>query len=130
MGWDFIPEKINYSRMQCFRIHNTALEKIKSFFENKNERQTKFKPCPFCVGTDIAVWSWMSPYAVKHPRKNGIIYYPSHLKVFADICCKCRFGTSNGEFYVYAKPTDNTEKALNEAYKTAREKAEQLAVKA
>jgi len=29
ISWDFIAEKVNFSRMQCFRIHNRALEKIK-----------------------------------------------------------------------------------------------------
>ncbi len=26
--WDFISEKMNLSRMQCFRIHNSVIERI------------------------------------------------------------------------------------------------------
>ena len=31
MCWEFIPEKVGFSRMQCFRIHDKALERIQNF---------------------------------------------------------------------------------------------------
>ena len=33
MCWDFIPEKVKFSRTHCFRVHNKALDKIHKFLK-------------------------------------------------------------------------------------------------
>lgn len=38
ISWDFIPEKVRLSRMQCFRIHNKAIEKLWEFFRKCGRR--------------------------------------------------------------------------------------------
>lgn len=35
MSWDFIPDKVRFSRTHCFRIHDKALEKMLKFLKEK-----------------------------------------------------------------------------------------------
>ena len=34
--WDFIPGRINYSRRQCLRFHNSGMEKLCKAYERRN----------------------------------------------------------------------------------------------
>jgi len=89
----------------------------------------ELKACPFCGGTNINVWSWLSPYAIRYPKENSKIYHPTdQLKIFADVKCECGFGTSNGGFFEFATPKSMSKEDLDDAYKIASEKAEKKAI--